>query len=285
MAGRLNLPRFLARCAWLTDKHYILSRYALVFGYLPNLQQPRCFNEYLARKKLLDRSPLLPLLADKLAVRQYVEERVGDQYLIPLHLTTTSPQDVCNTNIATPYIIKATHGSGWNLMVTERENMPKASIQSICAHWLSQNYYHRHREWCYKDIPPRLVIEKLLVDEDHNPIEFDYKFYCFNGEVGFIQLDGWHTGNLFDADWKPLQVCYNRPRSPHTFVKPKHFKEMGELAQALSRGLDFVRVDLYSTGDHIYFGEMTHYPTAGFGKFSPHSYDLLFGSYWSQALG
>lgn len=280
MLGRRNLLRFLLRGAWLKEEYYTLLRYALVFGYLPDLQKPRSFNEHLTRKKLVDRNPLLPLLADKFAVRHYVEEKIGAQYLIPLYLVTTSPQDVCAAKIPFPYIVKATHGSGWNLMVTGVNHISKARIQSMCASWLGKNYYHTHREWCYKDIPPRLVIEKLLVDEYLNPIEFDYKFHCFNGEVGFIQVDGWYTGNLFDPDWKPFPVDYNRPRSTQAIPAPKHLNQMCEIAQTLSKGLDFVRVDLYSTGDQIYFGEMTHYPAAGFGKFSPHSYDLYFGSYW-----
>lgn len=280
MSGCLNLRRSLARCAWLSDKHYTLIRYALVFGQWPNLQKPRSFNEHLTRKKLLDRNPLLPLLADKFAVRPYVEARIGAEYLVPLYLVTTSPQAVCAAKIPAPHIIKATHGSGWNLMVTEAIPVPETKIASVCAEWLSRNYYHTHREWCYQQIPPRLVVEKLLVDQYRNPVEFDYKFYCFNGEVGFIQLDSWHTGDLFDPDWKPFQVSYNRPRSTRTFPAPKYLQEMREIAKVLSKGLDFVRVDLYSTDDQVYFGEMTHYPAAGFGKFSPHSYDQHFGTYW-----
>lgn len=279
MLAHRPLPR------WLSDKAYTRLRYALVFGRLPNLQHPRSFNEHIGRKKLLDRNPLLPRLADKFAVRQYIADKIGQEYLTPLYMATTSPQELCAARFSTPHIIKATHGSGWNLMMTGSQGYSKEKIYACCTTWLGKNYYHRHREWGYKDIPPRLVVEKLLMDEHGCPTEFDYKFYCFGGEIGFIQLDGWHTGNLFDPVWQPISVCYQRPRSARAYPVPACLQEMSEIARTLSQGLDFVRVDLYHAEHRVYFGEMTHYPWAGFGKFSPHSYDLLFGSYWPTTIG
>lgn len=148
---------------------------------------------------------------------------------------------------------------------------------------LKTDYYNLGREWCYKNLKPKLIIEELLNDSNGN-IPVDYKFYCFNGEVKFLQVDfdrySAHKRNLYDPDFNLINCGYAFPNKQITAFPPENFKELKLIASILSKGLDFIRVDLYSVENKAYFGEMTNYPENGFGRFEPNEYDLFFGRYW-----
>ena len=87
---------------------------------------------------------------------------------------------------------------------------------------------------------------------------------------------------LYDAGWEKLEVKHKYPNSMISIPRPENFDEMLLVAESLADGLDFVRVDLYGASGKVFFGEMTHYPHNGFGKFCPEGYDWLFGSYWTS---
>jgi TupA-like ATPgrasp len=147
---------------------------------------------------------------------------------------------------------------------------------------LKSNYAYVAGEWAYKDVQPKLFCEEYLGTDQGCPI--DYKFFCFAGKVRFIQADfdrlTAHKRNIYDCDWNLLDVQYRLPKKPDAADRPRNLSEMKSIAEQLSDGIDFVRVDLYDLGDRVVFGELTNYPVSGNGRFQPGEWDLTFGSYW-----
>lgn len=268
-----------------SDLLYTLARYRRTFGRYPNLIRPKTFNEHLNQKKLFDRSPLLTVLADKYKVREYVRDRVGEEVLTRLYLVVDSPDQLDFSLLPDRFVIKATHGCQWNIVVTDKSEIDTAAIRQQLGQWISQNYYSRGGQWCYKNIPPRILVEEFLGDDD-GEVPHDYKFFCFWGHVQCIQVDVGrfvnHRRNLYDLDWNLLDVRYKYDHTDVPIPRPGRLDEMVRIAESLAGGLDFVRVDLYGLSNRVCFGEMTHYPENGFGLFQPGSYDLFLGSCWSR---
>lgn len=275
--------RKIAIYRWLDDLIFTVQHFHHVFGYYPNLFYPTTFNEHVSHKKLFDRNPQLTLLADKLEVRDYVRERIGEEYLTRLYQVTSTPDEIDFAALPDQFVVKTTHGSGWNVIIVDKLLVDRQAICQQLANWLSQSFYEFGREWCYKDIKPRLIVEEFLDDNSGNSPP-DFKFFCFDGNPRLIQLDvdrfTDHKRMMYDNSWCPLEFAFQYDRPAYFPDRPHRLDEMLSIAGRLSTGHDFVRVDLYLVNDRIYFGEMTHYPENGFGKFAPSEYDKIIGSYW-----
>ncbi len=265
----------------LSDKKYAERRFKNTFGYRLNWKVPRTFNEKVQWIKLYDRNPIMTKLADKLAVRDYVAKKVGKKYLNKNCYVFNSINELARMKKKLPSscVIKATHGSGWNIVLNNRR-IESQEIKKL-NNWLSSNYYDIGREWCYKDIKPQIICEKYICPRSRSGL-LDYKFFCFHGEPKFIQVDidrsTNHKRNFYDTTWEklPVGLCYEKSRK--LINKPKRLKEMLEVASALSNDFLFARVDLYCE-DKVYFGEITFYPGNGFEPFYPDKYDYEFGAY------
>ena len=150
---------------------------------------------------------------------------------------------------------------------------------------LKRNFHRDFREPQYKGIPPRILCEKYLVDESGTELK-DYKFFCFHGVPRIIQVNYnrfiRNKKNLYDLDWNYLPVALNYPTDPNFIIaKPARLDDMIRAAKTLSQAIPFVRVDFYSIGDRVYFGELTFTPASGCGKFDPEEFDFEMGS-WLQ---
>lgn len=255
-------------------------------GYYPNLEKPLSFSEKIIWKKINDRNPLLPVTADKYGVRFYLEEILGTQtaaeILIPLLHVTAKPDTIPFDRLPTSYIVKANHGSGWNLIV-ENNNKSKAEILAHCRLWLTTPYGLRKNEWAYLNIKRKIVIEELLRDEEGKSPK-DFRFYMFHGQCRYIRVSidrfGIPANSSFTPDWTFLPMARNLKKQGPTLVKPKNYESMLSLAEKLSQPFDFVRVDLYNINGKIYFGELTHYPRSGQTDI-PESFDSELGQYWN----
>lgn len=251
-------------------------------GYTPSLLWPRTFMEKCIRRKLgLGPIDMWAALADKAEARAIAAERAGASILVPLHRVVDSADAI--TDLPTSCAVKATHGSGWNLFV--RNGTPDAAtVRQTAASWLGQHYGDRTGERWYRHIPPRLLIEHLLVDDTHG-VPLDYKCFVFRGRVEYIQVDAGrfaqHTRTFYDREWRaqPWGLIY--PLAPPV-PRPSRLRELLELAETLAAGMDFVRVDLYLVNDtDLYFGEFTMAPEGGWGRFCPdRSVDRMLGRLW-----
>jgi len=258
-------------------------------GYSLNLENPKTFNEKLVWKKLYDRNPLLPVVADKLLVREYVKQKLGKelaaQMLIPLLFSTNDPEVIPFEELPRQYIIKTNHGSNQNIIVKDNENLSqeqKTKIIVKCIKWLSQPYGFLMNEWAYQDIKPHILVEKLMLDKN-NDVPKDYKLFIINGKCRMIQVDfdrfTGHKRSMFDENWNYLDLIYKYPKGPDA-PKPESFSFMKEIAEKLGQDFDFIRVDLYEIDGRVYFGELTHYPEAATGFFDPREYDDKLGDLW-----
>src|SRR5690625_84363 len=258
-------------------------------GYDLNLKYPRSFNEKINWKKIYDRNPLLPIVSDKLKVRSYLIKQLGakraNEILIPLLYHTDNPEKISFEKLPEQFMIKATHGSGANKIITSKTLLDKDELIRTCKKWLDQPYGAFKHEWSYQNIKPRIIIEEFIQENGESPI--DYKFHMIHNNCEFIQVIQRRVGkederkmSFYDTDWKKLNIYREYPHS-RGFVKPTNFQEMLELAETLSKCFDYIRVDLYSIGERVYFGELTNYPASGEGRYKPQSFDFELGEKWT----
>jgi hypothetical protein len=269
------------------------------------------FNDKVSYRMAFDRRPILQTFCDKVATREFVARRISKDLLpktygIFTKLPATKPGDIPNE-----FVIKASHGSGsvvlvwqgahdmklpkdlskvsWDSYVVRPENLDWHDLRELSAKWMNQNFYWwpgRYPEWGYKDVPPRIIIEELLLDSDGHPAR-DFKFFMFEGKCQLIHVDFQrfddHVRDVFDSEWNllPLEIKY--PQSGNPLSKPPNLKAMIEIAEVLSQDLDFVRVDLYDNSQGIKFGEMTSYPAGGIHEFRPPHFDTWLGTFWNIA--
>lgn len=266
----------------------VFYRFKQTLGYYPNILFPKTFNEKLQRRKLFDRRPILTLMADKYAVRNYVREKLPVDIFPRLYLVTENPSDISFKNLPNRFVIKPTHASSWVRIVKDKSLIRETELREECQKWLRRSYYDVSKEWVYKNIPRRLLVEELLEDGTGD-VPRDYKFFVFAGKVQLIQVDidrfRLHRRNLYDRHWNQLDVSFVYDTYAGTLTRPNGLAEMIEYAEVLGDGLEFVRVDFYDLGSRVVFGEMTTSPENGFGKFVPESFDLYLGGFWPGGRG
>lgn len=268
---------------WESDEQRIRRKFRRAFGRRPDLESPKTFNEKILWLNLNDRRPVKTVCADKYAVRDWVSERIGDQYLIPLVGVFEDARDIDLDSLPDGFAVKATHASGWNLIVQDKRQLDWPAETHRLNGWLASSYYPYLREWQYRDIRPRLVVEELVLDE-HGRIPSDYKLLCLTGaetQTIIVEVDldrhTHHCRNMYDLDWNRLPFRLTYPASDEHVPRPDRLDEMVEVARSLSRGFPFVRVDLYSTAGELRFGELTFTPDGGGGRFEPPEWDRRLG--------
>lgn len=264
----------------LQDSNYLKRRFKKKTGRTLNLKNPKSFSEKIQWYKIYYKNPLLKTLADKAEVKEYVAKKIGSEYVIPTHSLFENYEDIKVKNIPQFYILKTTNGSGKNLICAKGDCFSEEYIQGYFKKWLKKSYYLHSKEWAYKDIKPCVICEELIFDEEGN-LPKDYKFFCFNGTVRFIQVDHGrfthHTRSIYDQDWNKLDFSIEEPMHKTKIAEPKNFHKMKEIAETISKELPFARIDLYNIDGRVLFGEATFYPGAGLQKFSDYNWDLKFG--------
>lgn len=247
-----------------------------------NLINPKTFNEKIQWLKLFDHNPLYSILADKYLVREYVKAKVGDNILNEIYGVYSKFEDINFNDLSNAFVIKATHGSGWNIICKNKEELDLSSVKTKLESWLSDNYYKYGKEFVYKNIKPRIIIEKYLKYENNTSLN-DYKFFCFHGEPKFIQVDinrfTNHQRNFYDLGWNLLPFELHHESYNKIIKKPQNLEKMINIAKKLSAGIKFCRVDLYDLEDKVIFGEITFYPGNGLELFNPPEYDEKIGKY------
>ena len=250
-------------------------------GYNLDLDNPKTLNEKINWLKLYNRKPIQTLVADKYKVREYVKDKAGDKYLIPLLFETKEATDLVPENLPKAnFIIKANHNSSGGLIVRDKSEIDWKKAQKRFKRLLNENHYYSTNEWQYKNIEPRIIAEQLLTHDDGS-IPEDIKFHCFNGKVGFIMVDfdrfgELRTRNLYDSKWNLIPCNWGRPYG-RDMKKPSSLNEMIEVAEKLAEDFTYVRVDLYLVKSQIYFGELTFYHASGFQAFYQKECDEKFG--------
>lgn len=260
-------------------------------------------------KMAYDRNPIMTMFADKVRVREYVRDVIGEGYLTStLHVLDSAVQ-LDGLDLPKEFALKSNHGSGamilvwgkasrhlelpenprspnWDKFLIHPSSFEVGKAISLASIWLNQNYFYapgRFPEWAYKDIEPKLIIEKILIDKD-GQLPMDYKLFVVNGKCEFIQVrsdrfDG-QSRDLFTPTWERIEGTYLYPSGHAPVNPPSELEEMISIAEKLASGVDFLRVDLYITDSGVKFGELTNYPDAGFGEFNPPALAAQLAANW-----
>lgn len=266
----------------LPDNLFIYLLYWEAYGYFPNLNDPKTFDEKLQWYKLYYRVPLMTTLTDKYEVRLYLEDKGFAGILNEFYGVYNGVDEIDFFKLPERFVIKATHGSSMNIICKDKESLNWETCRRLMNKWLKRNYYHMGREWVYKDIKPRLICEKYLENEEFNEL-IDYKFYCYNNkpEVLFVCTGRFSADGLkyaaYDLAWNRIYAHKGRLSSDFVMEKPDNLQDMSTIASELCQGFPFIRVDLYSVKGKIIFGELTFYPDCGIGPFTPDQYNYFFG--------
>ena len=269
------LLSLLMRLNWaFPDKLYLKLLYRLKMGKRLNLKRPKTFNEKLQWLKLYNRKPEYTTMVDKYAVKEYVANIVGEEYIIPTLGVWDTPNDIDWDSLPDKFVLKTTHGGGGNGVVIckDKSNFDKQKAVNILWNSYKLDIYRVLREWPYKNVPKRIIAEKYMNDKTSNDL-VDYKFTCFNGYADNVMVctersTGKPKFYFFDREWNlmPLNIRGKNTNKNFKLPKPSCMDKMFELAGKLSEGIPFLRVDFYCVENHPYFGELTFFPDSGFDK-------------------
>lgn len=280
---------FLQRsiAAALSDETYIKMRFELKLGRPLDLNDPKTMNEKLQWMKLFDRQPKYTMMADKYAVRAYIAEVLGEEYLIPLLGVWDDPEQIDFDKLPNQFVLKCNHNSGLGMCICkDKAKLDIPKVKKELKKGLRQNYYLCGREWPYKDIKRRIIAEKYMTDSPDSTDFTDYKFYCFNGYVDCVvacyeRSTGDPKFYFFDKNWELKRYNKRGKAAPEGFTmpKPENMDKMFAIAEKLSKdvGSPFLRVDLYNSNGQIYFGELTFFPDSGFDANRLPEMDRYFG--------
>lgn len=245
-----------------------------------NLSNPTTFNEKLQWLKLNYHPPLQVQLADKYGVRDYVAKQVGEQFLIPLYGVYDHVDQIDLDQLPERFVLKPNHGSGWVIICKDKATLDWPAAKAKLQTWMKTDYGEEGYEWVYTYIPRKIICEELLADET-GQVPMDFKFFCTDGQPHFIQVDLDrfidHKRNLYDLDWNRMPVEFEYPSSERDVPRPVNLDVMIDCACKLSKGMPFVRIDLYAIPPRVLLGEITFYPAAGYDNFRPESFELELG--------
>ncbi len=286
--SRFSGPVFFHISKIIPDEYYLKHRYKRLMGKKLNLDPPVTYNEKLNWIKLYDHNPLYTKLADKLAVREYVKERIGEEYLIPLIGVWDKVDDIDFDSLPDQFVLKCTHDSESAIICKDKSHFDIDAAKKKIRKALKRNFYYYSREWVYKDIFPRVIAETYVEDRKDKELR-DYKIFCFDGipKAMFIATDrGIHETkfDFYDMDFNHLDFVQHYPNSDKPIHRPEHFEEMKELASKLSEGLYQSRIDLYDANGRLFFGEITFFHHGGTTPFVPEKWDYIFGEWLNLPL-
>lgn len=283
-----SLIRFFARKGYLRILPERLAIKILFFANMkrfPNLACPKTYNEKLQWLKINYKNPSYTQLVDKYSVKNYVKDKIGEEYVIPT-LGVWDNFDSINFNfLPDRFVLKCTHDSGGIVICKDKSKLDIKQIRKKIEKALNTNFYYKTLEWPYKNVKPRIIAEKYMEDTITQELR-DYKFFCFNGRVKamFIATERQKQNSevkfdFFDRNFNHLDLKHGHDNAEIIPNRPVQFNKMIELAEILSKGIPHVRVDFYEVDCKIYFGELTFFHHGGWTPFSPEKWDYVFGSW------
>ena len=271
---------------WLPDATYLKLLYRFRMGHRLDLKNPQTFTEKLQWLKLYNRKPEYTTMVDKYAVKQYVANIIGEEYIIPTLGVWDKFDDIDFSSLPDQFVLKTTHGGGGGGVVIckDKVTFDKATAKRKLESSMKSDIYKSLREWPYKNVKKRIIAEKFMTDSKGELN--DYKFTCTNGRVHNVMICcdrgiGETKFYFFDNEWNLLRLNKRGKEAPDNFSlpKPQNLDNMFNIAQTLSMNLPYSRIDLYNIDGEIYFGEITFYPASGFDSNLLEETDVLFGNY------
>lgn len=268
----------------MNDKDFIKKMFKIYMGYELDLENPNTFNEKLQWLKLYDRNPKYTKMVDKYDVKDYVDGKIGSEYIIPTIGVWDHFEDIDFSKLPSQFVLKCTHDCGGLIICQDKSKLDLNKAKKKINRSLNKNYFFSGREWPYKNVKPRIIVEPYIEDSETKELR-DYKFFCFDGEVKamYIATDRNSLNetkfDFFDENFNHLPFTNAHPNAKFQPKKPLNFDKMKFLAEKLSVGIPHVRVDFYEANGKIYFGELTFFHMSGFAPFVPEIWDYKFGEW------
>lgn len=270
---------------------YIKKQFKKYLGYEINFsKEPETFNQKIQFRKLYDNNPLYSICSDKYRVREYIKEKIGEEYLVPLYLVTDKLTEEQWDKLPNSFVAKANHDSGTVKIIKDKSKVDKKKIIRELNMSLKFDYGILSMEKFYSDIPRKIIVEKYLGEN----IE-DYKFHIFNTNLGknrmFLQVDGdrfiEHKRSFYDEEQRKLNLKITSTFDFYEYdlekkIKKEQWEKMKEITQKLSEDFKYVRIDIYNLDNKIYFGEITFCHGSGFEDFEPREWDYKIGNLWQE---
>lgn len=294
--NKLLFPLFLGvreAALYLTNKRFSDEQYLKkIFlknqGYELDLENPQTLNEKLQWLKIHDRKDYHSINADKYAAREYIRNTFGEEYLIPLLFHTTDYRELIPQNLPDiPFVIKTNHGFGNSTIIRDKNLVDWNKLRMDYRRWLHNNYYYFDREWQYKNIKPRIIVEKLLLNKEKK-VPDDYKLNYIEGNLEFIYVsvdrEGTNKRNIYDPKWNPMHFTWARRGKNLSKLRgreippPSNLQRMIEFGSVIARLYKYVRVDYYDVDGQLFFGEITQCHGGGFDQMLPFEFDQKFGA-------
>lgn len=266
------------------DKAFQKWDYKIHSGKKLSFRNPQTYNEKLQWLKYYYHNPLQTQLVDKYEVREYIKEKFGEENLTKCYGVFDKWEEIDFAKLPDQFVVKCTHDSGSVYVCKDKKAFEYEKCKEIITKGLNRNQFYLSREWPYKNVKPRIMIEEYLHDDKTDDL-IDYKFLCFNGEprrLYTVSLRNDKYGakeDFFDLSWNHLSIRHFYDNSTVPPTKPKNFEQMIECAKTLSKGFPHVRVDFFEANGKMYFGEMTFFDSGGRKPFTPESVDFEMGEW------
>lgn len=281
-AQKISMIERVKRAAlarWAPASWYVRGIYRRKTGTSLDLDNPLTFNEKIQWLKLNYPNPVLTGMADKVEAKQFIRDRLGSDLSVPTAAVFDSADSICLADLPDAFALKATHGSGWNIICRDKSELNEEDVRAYFRHWLGKSYYLYSKEWAYKHVKPRVICEPLLIDEA-GQLPMDYKVHCFSGRAKYIRVIKRHSEKKrwsYDCDWTKLPFSIDSPVPDEDCPRPARLKEMLEISEALSADLPFLRVDFFLVDGELFVGELTAYPANGMGRFTDEAWNRRIG--------
>lgn len=260
------------------DKRYLSIRYRMSFHKKMNWDNPQTFNEKMQWLKLYAHKPIYATMADKYAVKKFVANIIGDDYVVPCLGVWQTVDEIDFDKLPNQFVLKCTHDSGGNVICKDKSSLDIELTKKKLSDSLKRDYYLPGRDKQYRDIPKKIIADKFLDDGKGSELR-DYKFWCFNGVPTYMYYTnkGEHIyENFYDMEYNPVNINHGFSRLQPEMEKPEEFELMKSLAEKLSKDIPFVRVDFFDVNHRVYFGEFTFFDWGGLRPFKD-DWDMKLG--------
>lgn len=281
---RFRLLAERGKMGHVSADEFVRRRYRCEMGRELNLDTPATYTEKLQWLKLYDHRPEYTTMVDKYEVKQYVADKIGGEYIIPMLGVWERVEDIDFDSLPERFVLKTTHDSGGIVVCKDKQTLDVHAAKKKLAHFLQRNYYDYNREWPYKNVKHRIIAEAYMEDTHQGELR-DYKFFTFGGEPKVLYIaQGRGKGeptvaDFFDMEFNHLPFTIDHDMAPVPPEKPVNFELMKRLAAKLSEGTPQLRVDFYEVDGKVYFGEMTFFHCSGLAPFHPEQWDQTFGEW------
>ncbi|MFD3249030.1 ATP-grasp fold amidoligase family protein [Rahnella aquatilis] len=285
---KLEYKLKLIRTFFISDLRYRKRKHLQEFRRVPDFENPQSLNEKINNRMIFERDPFFTMLADKVAVREYVKTKIGEDYLVPLLGCYERAELIDLSELPEQFVLKCSHDSGSAIICKNKHQFDeRAAKKKLNAH-LNKNMYYVTREWHYKNIKPYIICEKFIDVFGGEPLHLIpevYRVHCFSGKAHITEADFTDAMNneyvnVYDPHWKllPLTMGYNN--TPHKITEPIFYRHMITLAEKLAEGIAYCRVDFIANKHQVFFSEITLTPCNGRIQISPVHWDYFLGELW-----